>query len=179
MQMSDGLNELGYPKWQLALCVFVVYVMLYLSLFKGVKSSGECARLRAKTSPTKFNYARANTDCPLSGIVVWGTATLPYLVLTILLIRGLMLPGSLTGITYYLQPELYRLLDTQVTNAIVRSFVRSIAGVRTRGTRNVCRPIGFPRKIKRCPAFVTSRISRNPFRYGLKQCLYAREDEKK
>lgn len=48
------------------------------------------------------------------GIVVWGTATLPYLVLTILLIRGLMLPGSLTGITYYLQPELYRLLDTQV-----------------------------------------------------------------
>lgn len=50
-----------------------------------------------------------------SGIVVWGTATLPYLVLTILLIRGLMLPGSLTGITYYLQPELYRLLDTQVT----------------------------------------------------------------
>lgn len=26
-----------------------------------------------------------------------------------------MLPGSLTGITYYLQPELYRLLDTQVT----------------------------------------------------------------
>lgn len=51
----------------------------------------------------------------LSGIVVWGTATLPYLVLTILLIRGLMLPGSLTGITYYLQPELYRLLDTQVT----------------------------------------------------------------
>lgn len=25
-----------------------------------------------------------------------------------------MLPGSLTGITYYLQPELYRLLDTQV-----------------------------------------------------------------
>lgn len=41
MQMSDGLNELGYPKWQLALCVFIVYVMLYLSLFKGVKSSGK------------------------------------------------------------------------------------------------------------------------------------------
>jgi len=31
-----------------------------------------------------------------------------------------MLPGSLTGITYYLQPELYRLLDTQVTNRVLR-----------------------------------------------------------
>ncbi|KAL5238239.1 hypothetical protein ACI65C_005649 [Semiaphis heraclei] len=102
MQMSDGLNELGYPKWQLALCVFIVYVMLYLSLFKGVKSSG---------------------------IVVWGTATLPYLVLTILLIRGLMLPGSLTGITYYLQPELYRLLDTQVwVDAAVQIFYSVGAG---------------------------------------------------
>ncbi|XP_026820854.1 sodium-dependent noradrenaline transporter-like [Rhopalosiphum maidis] len=100
--MSDGLNELGYPKWQLALCVFIVYVMLYLSLFKGVKSSG---------------------------IVVWGTATLPYLVLTILLIRGLMLPGSLTGITYYLQPELYRLLDTQVwVDAAVQIFYSVGAG---------------------------------------------------
>lgn len=46
MQMSDGLNELGYPKWQLALCVFIVYVMLYLSLFKGVKSSGKYLRCK-------------------------------------------------------------------------------------------------------------------------------------
>lgn len=127
MQMSDGLNELGYPKWQLALCVFVVYVMLYLSLFKGVKSSGKYLIRKmiidshnAHSSAHVFNpnnqsIRRLSEMFTLSGIVVWGTATLPYLVLTILLIRGLMLPGSLTGITYYLQPELYRLLDTQVT----------------------------------------------------------------
>jgi hypothetical protein len=43
MQQSDGLHEMGYPKWQLALCLLLVYCMLYLSLFKGVKSSGGSA----------------------------------------------------------------------------------------------------------------------------------------
>lgn len=41
MQHSEGLNDLGLPKWQLAACLGVVYVTLYLSLFKGVKSSGK------------------------------------------------------------------------------------------------------------------------------------------
>lgn len=51
------------------------------------------------------------------GKVVWATATLPYVVLTILLIRGLMLPGALGGIVYYLKPEMDRLSDTQVTSS--------------------------------------------------------------
>ena len=45
MQRSGGLHEMGYPKWQLVLCLLVVYSMLYLSLFKGVKSSGTYRRL--------------------------------------------------------------------------------------------------------------------------------------
>lgn len=45
---------------------------------------------------------------------MWATATLPYVVLTILLLRGLMLPGALKGIKYYLEPQLSRLKDTQV-----------------------------------------------------------------
>ncbi|PSN39802.1 Sodium-dependent noradrenaline transporter [Blattella germanica] len=36
MQKSSGLHELGYPKWQLVICLLFVYSMLYLSLFKGV-----------------------------------------------------------------------------------------------------------------------------------------------
>lgn len=39
---------------------------------------------------------------------------MPYVVLTILLIRGLMLPGAISGISYYLQPELTKLRETQV-----------------------------------------------------------------
>lgn len=39
---------------------------------------------------------------------------MPYVVLSILLARGLLLPGATRGIAYYLQPELDRLKDTQV-----------------------------------------------------------------
>lgn len=49
------------------------------------------------------------------GKVVWVTATMPYVVLTILLVRGLMLPGSVGGISYYLKPELSKLKETQVS----------------------------------------------------------------
>ncbi|KYB26417.1 sodium-dependent noradrenaline transporter isoform X1 [Tribolium castaneum] len=102
MQWSDGLHEMGYPKWQLVLCLMIVYVMLYISLFKGVKSSGK---------------------------VVWVTATMPYVVLTILLIRGLMLPGAAMGISYYLKPELSKLRETQVwVDAAVQIFYSVGAG---------------------------------------------------
>lgn len=65
---------------------------------------------------TSVMYTEHVLRCILpSGKVVWATATLPYVVLTILLIRGLMLPGAIGGIVYYLKPELGRLTDTQVT----------------------------------------------------------------
>ncbi len=38
-----------------------------------------------------------------SGKVVWLTATMPYVVLTILLMRGLMLEGAASGIHFYLR----------------------------------------------------------------------------
>ncbi|KAK7600886.1 hypothetical protein V9T40_008327 [Parthenolecanium corni] len=102
MQWSDGLHQIGYPKWQLVICLLAVYCMLYLSLFKGVKSTG---------------------------LVVWATATLPYVVLTILLIRGIMLPGALKGIKYYLSPQLSRLTDTRVwVDAAVQVFYSVGAG---------------------------------------------------
>ncbi|KAK5648640.1 hypothetical protein RI129_003532 [Pyrocoelia pectoralis] len=102
MHTSAGLHDLGYPKWELVVCLFIVYTTLYISLFKGVKSSGK---------------------------VVWVTATMPYVVLTILLIRGLMLPGSGKGISYYLQPKLSKLKETQVwVDAAVQIFFSVGAG---------------------------------------------------
>ncbi|CAG9764797.1 unnamed protein product [Ceutorhynchus assimilis] len=102
MQWSDGLHEMGYPKWQLVVCLIMIYSLLYMSLFKGVKSSGK---------------------------VVWVTATMPYVVLSILLVRGLMLPGALGGISYYLKPELSKLKETQVwVDAAVQIFYSVGAG---------------------------------------------------
>ncbi|XP_022915297.1 sodium-dependent dopamine transporter-like [Onthophagus taurus] len=102
IQHSEGLSDMGYPKWQLVLCLLAVYCTLYISLFKGVKSSGK---------------------------VVWVTATMPYVVLSILLVRGLMLPGALKGISYYLNPELSKLKETQVwLDAAVQIFYSVGAG---------------------------------------------------
>ena len=58
------MDDLGNPQWPLVICIGVVYCLLYISLFKGVKSSGK---------------------------VVWITATMPYVVLTILLVRWSLL----------------------------------------------------------------------------------------
>lgn len=43
------------------------------------------------------------------------TATAPYVLLTIILIRGVTLPGAGEGIKFYLTPDLSRLKDGQVT----------------------------------------------------------------
>lgn len=93
---SSGLTDMGALRPELVVCCFLVFIMLYFSLFKGVKSSGK---------------------------VVWVTATAPYLILTILLIRGLFLPGAGTGILYYLNPRLEKLLEPKVwIDAAVQVF---------------------------------------------------------
>jgi len=99
---SEGVYDLGTPQWQLILCIAAVYCLLYLSLFKGVKSSGK---------------------------VVWLTATMPYVVLTILLLRGLMLEGAVDGISFFLSVDWARLRDQQVwIDAAVQIFYSVGAG---------------------------------------------------
>jgi len=102
VQDSSGIDDLGAPQWQLVLCIGAVYCLLYFSLFKGVKSSGK---------------------------VIWVTATMPYVVLTILLVRGLMLEGAIDGIKYYLHVDWNRLKDTGVwIDAAIQIFYSVGAG---------------------------------------------------
>ena len=42
------------------------------------------------------------------------TATAPYVLLTVLLVRGATLPGAGEGILFYLTPDFGRLLEAQV-----------------------------------------------------------------
>ncbi|XP_060065225.1 sodium- and chloride-dependent glycine transporter 1-like [Ylistrum balloti] len=87
LQLSDGIEDMGALRWELLICLFVAWVVVFLCLFKGVKSSGK---------------------------VVYVTATFPYLVLLILFIRGVTLPGAGAGIAFYLVPDWNKLATFEV-----------------------------------------------------------------
>ncbi|KAJ0063898.1 hypothetical protein NL108_013623 [Boleophthalmus pectinirostris] len=87
VHLSPGLHHLGAVSWQLALCLLFIFTIVYFSIWKGVKTSGK---------------------------VVWVTATFPYLVLFVLLIRGATLPGAWRGVVFYLKPDWGKLLSTTV-----------------------------------------------------------------
>uniref|UniRef100_A0A8C2FP69 Solute carrier family 6 member 4b n=1 Tax=Cyprinus carpio TaxID=7962 RepID=A0A8C2FP69_CYPCA len=38
---SSGLGDVGYIRWQLMLCLFLIFTIVYFSLWKGVKTSGK------------------------------------------------------------------------------------------------------------------------------------------
>lgn len=43
---SDGLDHLGPIKWSLALCVLTVFLLVYFSLWKGVRSTGKVSKYK-------------------------------------------------------------------------------------------------------------------------------------
>ena len=41
LQKSNGIDNPGTVVWQLALCLFIAWVIVFLCVFKGIKSSGK------------------------------------------------------------------------------------------------------------------------------------------
>ena len=83
--IEDGI---GWPVLSLVGCLATCYIMLFLTLWKGVASSGK---------------------------VAYFTAIFPYVVLVTLLVRGVTLPGSINGIMFYITPKWEQLLNVNVS----------------------------------------------------------------
>ncbi|XP_056449519.1 sodium-dependent proline transporter isoform X1 [Gadus chalcogrammus] len=86
---SKGLHDPGPVRWPLALCLLAAWIIIFLCMLKGIRSSGK---------------------------VVYVTATFPYFVLLVLIIKGATLEGSLQGVAFYLTPDWSRLASAQVWN---------------------------------------------------------------
>lgn len=88
--LSPSINELGSLQWELVGCSIIVFLLIYLSIFKGVKTAGKA---------------------------IWFTALIPYAVLIILLLRSLTLDGIFEGLKYYVAPSFERLTEYSVWQA--------------------------------------------------------------
>lgn len=69
---------MGLPQWDLVLNLLLAWIVVYLCLVKGIKTSGKA---------------------------VYFTAIFPYIVLIILLGRAVTLEGASKGIEFYIQPK--------------------------------------------------------------------------
>ncbi|XP_078403097.1 sodium- and chloride-dependent neutral and basic amino acid transporter B(0+)-like [Cetorhinus maximus] len=89
LRRTSSMDETGEIVWYLALCLLLARMIVGAALSKGIKSSGK---------------------------VVYFTATFPYVLLTILLIRGVTLEGADKGIDFYIgsQSDFSKLADAEV-----------------------------------------------------------------
>ncbi|XP_059145866.1 sodium- and chloride-dependent creatine transporter 1-like [Physella acuta] len=86
LELSSGLTSMGGLPWHTTLALLVSAILVYLCLINGVKSVGK---------------------------VVYVTATLPYILITVLIIKGATLPGAVDGVLFYIWPDFSKLLVVQ------------------------------------------------------------------
>ena len=93
------LFDAGGIVWPLFGCLLGAWALIYLCVCKGIASVGK---------------------------VAWFTAIFPYVVLSILLVRGVTLPGAADGLAFYLTPEWSKLADSRVWIAAASQIFYSL-----------------------------------------------------
>ncbi|GFV93562.1 sodium- and chloride-dependent GABA transporter 1 [Trichonephila clavipes] len=85
--ISDGIETLGDMRWDLAALLILGWIVIYFIIWKGLHESGK---------------------------LIYVTATFPYVILTILLIRGVTLEGAMDGILFFIKPDWAKLAEPKV-----------------------------------------------------------------
>ena len=110
LRASSSLSDLGDPSWWMLLCLGVTWLVNFLCLFQGIKTSGK---------------------------VVYFTATFPYVIIIILLVRAATLEGAITVLdlskeTYYMYSCDHRVSST-TSSRTGPSWPPSRSGLTQRG----------------------------------------------
>ncbi|KAJ4928388.1 hypothetical protein JOQ06_016180 [Pogonophryne albipinna] len=84
LNTSTAIDESGGLQWWMVLSLVAAWTVLYVCCIRGIETTGKA---------------------------VYITSTLPYLVLTIFLIRGLTLKGSIEGIKFLFTPDVDELMN--------------------------------------------------------------------
>ncbi|XP_033743037.1 uncharacterized protein LOC117329281 [Pecten maximus] len=93
---GKSLGNLGYIQWELALCLMLAWVIVFVCLIKGIRTSGK---------------------------VAYCVVTFPYIIIFALLIRAFMMDGFMKGIKFYVTPKWERLKEPGVwADAAVQVF---------------------------------------------------------
>nr|QQY02452.1 sodium- and chloride-dependent taurine transporter [Cryptocotyle lingua] len=87
LRISDGIENMGTIQWELALCLLAAWIIVFLCIYKGIKTSGK---------------------------VMYVTATAPYVFMFILLGRAVSLEGAADGLRYYITPNWSKLSDMTI-----------------------------------------------------------------
>ncbi|KAK7867663.1 hypothetical protein R5R35_011546 [Gryllus longicercus] len=96
LEISGSIGEPGGLVWPLVLCDALSWIALFLCIMNGVKSVGK---------------------------VVYFTATFPFVILFVLLVRGVTLPGAVDGILFYISPQWEQLTNLKVwADAAIQIF---------------------------------------------------------
>ncbi|XP_059550620.1 sodium-dependent neutral amino acid transporter B(0)AT1 [Myotis daubentonii] len=84
LNISNSISNSGSVQWWILLCLTCAWCVLYVCTIRGIETTGKA---------------------------VYITSTLPYVVLTIFLIRGLTLKGSTNGIVFLFTPNVTELAN--------------------------------------------------------------------
>uniref|UniRef100_H2YRE6 Transporter n=1 Tax=Ciona savignyi TaxID=51511 RepID=H2YRE6_CIOSA len=87
LDISHTIEDGGEQNWRMVVVLFVAWVIVFLGMNKGIKSSGK---------------------------VMYFATLFPYIVLIAFFIRGMTLDGAIDGVKYMFSPDVSRLKDADV-----------------------------------------------------------------